>query len=1125
MRVSVSKMILFYLLIILFSCGLESHVSKAEDTELNLWLVIKARDYYTCSSIFNLTVSAILRTNIQVVNVKPMQTNGTGEIQYLLGRFKKASLPKEIRLEELTFSDNLTLVRINSIFLEDLNYEAEALGNSVSYRKIGINLDINVFEEYAQTEINLWFLRGKIVAISDMDPITGKKTTLQVKPSIKVSTKPLIQIGKDNRTSFFESYYLMPLNYSVTISQPKSAYPPLKVKIDENTTFINWSHYAAEKYAGDLLLSLEQEIGWLKSFGLTLSFETKEYEALKSLFKRSLSLYSDREYEVAFSGLKTSLSRLESFKKWFSDIRSFALLTAISVSLFSYIFASLLSSIIFEEPGKEKYQLILKITLFFLLPLAFSIADPSSRIGYAIFVEGIANVPVLKMSTEIIIVGLLISSAAIYFFMTLISIKRTAITGLALSIGVRSLKRRVSRTVLTLITIIIIVSSSITFVNVSAARETKIKGSWIGTELSGILLDLEKEMVKLNEEDIKWIQRQEWCKNMTLIMKVIPENIYDPILGNCFLVRLSSLIGRSGEKIFVNIVCLDPDFMASHYNFSKYIRGAYEDFTSGKKVVILPSSLNIVIGDYVAINVSEQLQIPGATMPLDLGTKNLGSFKVVGTFDPIELSELKRLDGAQLFKDVDKTILIPMDAVDYDGLITAEIIVIPKDEYNPVDVARDLTYMFGFPVIANKEGLSTLVAWSMEISVEGFIPFLIPLTVAGLIMYLSMTSIYEERKRELSVLATLGLDPDNTSKVFLSETLILGLLGTLIGFFGSYLASALISSISSLLGNPLVAPLFREWSIFTVFIALFTGVVMAFLGGYIPIKKVRSLSLMGRAKVRELSGELIYIDAKTLSFDLPIRETVQNSEFLFNYIKDAFTQIRPRIIDQHTVKGELRADGSFEVLCSVIGLRREVLIPCRLKGERSGDIIRLSIDFPAEFKDYSGIRNVLRALESKLIEYPSWRDMQMKMKIVREAPKREKTMDEVLEEIRKIMEQIKDVSKKLKLLEAQRGKLSEEIFEEFRRKYSDFLREKIKDFRSAAIGLESYFNQIQGEIRKINVEIERVTVAYSLGEISEEEYIKTCSPLQNRLTALKSRLKEVEEILDFLKKPLGLEAF
>ena len=72
------------------------------------------------------------------------------------------------------------------------------------------------------------------------------------------------------------------------------------------------------------------------------------------------------------------------------------------------------------------------------------------------------------------------------------------------------------------------------------------------------------------------------------------------------------------------------------------------------------------------------------------------------------------------------------------------------------------------------------------------------------------------------------------------------------------------------------------------------------------------------------------------------------------------------------------------------------------------------------------------------------------------------------------------------------------------------------------IGLEPYSSQIREEIKKTRLEVERATIAYNLGEIGEEEYIRVCSPLQNKISTLKGKLEEIEEIIEFLKKPVGM---
>ncbi|MEM2673989.1 MAG: FtsX-like permease family protein, partial [Candidatus Bathyarchaeia archaeon] len=369
---------------------------------------------------------------------------------------------------------------------------------------------------------------------------------------------------------------------------------------------------------------------------------------------------------------------------------------------------------------------------------------------------------------------------------------------------------------------------------------------------------------------------------------------------------------------------------------------------------------------------------------------------------------------------------------------------------------------------------------------------------------------------ELFTLATLGLDPRNTFFVFIVETLLFGLLGTFIGFVGSYILTLIMPPLTTI---PTASS--TGWSVFTIFVALFTGVVMVFFGGYIPSVRAQGLSLMGRVKVRELVGEIISEGDNRL-FILPIREVIQNSELLYDYLRELLSKMPSSLIDHHSIKSEIRGDGSFNISFVTLGSGQRVFIPCELRGERDKDIIVLSIVFPKAYGEYEAMRRILRDLEAQVIGFSTWRDMQLKMKIVREAPKKQKTIDETIDEIRGVIEQIKDSIKKIRILDAQKGKLTEEVYSEFRQKYLTILDEKFKILRSMTVGLEPYSSQIQDEIKKTNLEIERITIAYNLGEISEEEYIKICSPLQNKIAMLRSKLKEIEEIFEFLKKPVGI---
>ena len=1078
---------------------------KCYNEAFQTWLTLRLREYWTDTPINNVPVSVGILISGRRVELGPYISDEFGRINIYLGEFSSEELATSPKLTDLTLSCNYTLIKVNNVFLEDTKFSAQYISGQTQFSNVQITLEQEISDDKVVIRVDCWILKGKLIKISDSDPVTGEKSVINVKVAAKVI------LENETERDVYESLYFVPLNYEVLISytprtKAEYMYPSLKILIDENTSLINWMYHAAKFYGNDRMNLINKEIHQLKSVGLSLNCEVKEYEALKNLFKRVLSLYERKDYSAALSGMRLLINKMTDLERWLSNLKSLAIIGTISISLFAYSLSSILSGFIFEEPAKNKERLATKAIIFAPLLAFFSLVDPSSKIACALIVERTLNSPIPEINAPTILLGAFIIGALTYFLATLVSVKRSPITSLALQLGVRNLKRRLARTLLTLITIVIIVSSSIIFVNMSVARETRIRGSWLGTNLSGLIIESKGPLAKISVYDVKWIEEQEWCKEVSYMEKI--KNV--EWVGDGQISRIGLLsVGTENPQI-VNIIFLDPAFIDKYYNFSRYVRGFWKDFLKGEKVTLLPTEYEVAIGEYVTLSLDEYILMPrGAAY---LGRRNLGQFRVVGKFEPTQLSALKRIDNNLLFEGTSNIVLLPINAIKDPSIMISEVTVIPNPGFDPLELAKELAYLLGLQVIANKNGLAVLVEWSLEISSGGLIQFIVPISVAGLMVYITMSSVYEERRRELLTLATLGLDPRNMLLTFLVEALLLGLLGTFIGFFGTYILSMIA---------PLALTYYVNPSVFTFFVALFVGVIMVFLGGYIPSIRAQGLSLMGRVKTRELLGELI-TEGDNIIFPLPIRETIQNSELLYNYSREVLGKLPPSLVDHHSIKGEIYGDGSFNISFIALASGQSVFIPCSLRGEKNEDIIVPSIVFPKSFREYGQIKRILRDLEAYMIGFSTWRDMQLRMKIVREAPKKQKTMDEILEEMKAVIEQIKDLSRKLGILEAQKGRLTEEIYNEFRQKYLNMIDEKYKILRSISVGLESYLSQIQEEIKRTNLEIERVTIAYNLGEISEEEYIKICSPMQNNVTTLKSKLKEIEEILEFLRKPLGI---
>ena len=69
------------------------------------------------------------------------------------------------------------------------------------------------------------------------------------------------------------------------------------------------------------------------------------------------------------------------------------------------------------------------------------------------------------------------------------------------------------------------------------------------------------------------------------------------------------------------------------------------------------------------------------------------------------------------------------------------------------------------------------------------------------------------------------------------------------------------------------------------------------------------------------------------------------------------------------------------------------------------------------------------------------------------------------------------------------------------------------------MNLEPYRTELEKEIDKTKIEVERLTISRNLDEITEEEYIRKGGPLQARLDTLRGKLREFNEIFEFPKGP------
>lgn len=293
-----------------------SYEAKCYKGSVNVWLTLQLREYRTDIPLSNTSLSLIVSTNWGQFNLGPYFTDKHGNATIFLGEYAPPTSrsPSPPRIAQITLVGNYTIIKVNNVFIEDIaRCTAEYNSGTVTYKSLWIPILTEVIDNNVFLRVDCRVLRGNIINISDSDPLTGDQSVIYVGPAAKVISE------KTTEGELYENQYLVPLNYYVritTLSSEKYPYPPLKILIDENVSFINWMYYAANFYVNKELKDLEREINWFKSAGLSLIHEVGEYGSLKNLANRSLNFYKEREYDTALDGMRLFVKRVTDLKGW-----------------------------------------------------------------------------------------------------------------------------------------------------------------------------------------------------------------------------------------------------------------------------------------------------------------------------------------------------------------------------------------------------------------------------------------------------------------------------------------------------------------------------------------------------------------------------------------------------------------------------------------------------------------------------------------------------------------------------------------------------------------------------------------------------------------------------------------
>jgi len=568
-----------------------------------------------------------------------------------------------------------------------------------------------------------------------------------------------------------------------------------------------------------------------RTAGFLVEAERRDLLNAYDLVEESLFLLKKGFLDQSFAKLRSSYilaTRSESMLKGLIESSSQSLFPL----LFFFLFVAFASAHLVTEKstfleikaGDRRLSIsatfLAETAFYFLLFVLFYLVFPGSHL--------VPQPTYISMGIFIFLFG----KAAITLFPRLIREKRgnqpiqlkSAIV-VAFSISSRNLQRRRMRTLMNLISIIILVFGFITLTSISLGYGLSIVTLRPVMPIDALLIkDVPlggriSSFVALPDSFVEWLESH---PNVTLVS---PKAENSPVM---FDNPLGYLHSASGERIdILGIIGIIPSKEANITSLNRIVnKGNYlED------------------DDLQGILVSSSLQ---ESLKVDVGDKLYGfgqEFIIRGFFDKEALSQFLDIHGQTYLPYYNRlntqggieTIPCPGDAtiiLNYKKALTlpkvstSRVVVRLSNIKDYENLAKIIVLAYEYRVYISHPEFLAVYSLGEYVEEQGTI-LVFPLIVLVMLnIGLSMFAAVNERRNEIATLSSVGLNPSQIAALFVAESMIIGFIG---GGFG-YLLGISGYRLAFLLGGLQVREkVSAEWGIISIFISMLTAIVSSLI--------------------------------------------------------------------------------------------------------------------------------------------------------------------------------------------------------------------------------------------------------------------------------------------------------
>ena len=550
--------------------------------------------------------------------------------------------------------------------------------------------------------------------------------------------------------------------------------------------------------------------------GFYLAVERQRLSLINSLTLEAENLLSQGSYETSFARLREAYTEISNLRNWLKSMYVEALRSVFLLIPFLAFTVTAASYLLFEK----RFQRICGASAFYApFLLVLYLLYPGSRLVEAsLFLEA----SLISLTS---VLGL--SALLPRFLRGRGGMEHVPLSNMIVpifSIAKRSLRRRKLRFILTLTSVMILVSSFVALTSFTTGfglTFSRVSGT---IPSIGVLVRAPKPPAELSSQGkkilLKWGEFSwflpldnssiEWFESRPETQLVVPKyeslphrqylEDYNP-LGYLGEVPIWTHVNRDGVQKFsigapiFGVIGVIPSAEAEVLRLNKtIIEGGYLSDNDENGVLIsikLKEKLNATVGEILPLRISGEI--------LEL--------KIIGIFDDERFEALRDLDGESLLprkivnayslpREGDEPISVieeiaPCSADEVLVVMWRMALKLPDIHLSRLNIilegedlkeyAKMMALNKGFRAWASTEEGVYLAELASYFQGKG-LPIAIPWLIVVLNVVVMMLNSLYERRREIHIYSSIGMNPSHISGIFLAEAALIGVVGGGIGY-------------------------------------------------------------------------------------------------------------------------------------------------------------------------------------------------------------------------------------------------------------------------------------------------------------------------------------------------------